>query len=256
MPQNPNFQNAAPAQPHSYRPSCGTCWVRGICLGDHLPPVIVDKADSLIQRPSPVERGGYLFRAGEPCQGIHVIQSGLVKKLTATPGGGERVLGFYMGGDIVGFEGLDRGFHRFSVQALDTTAACYLSQESLEEIACTVPSLYRRVIHLLANGDYQAVRDNLVLRDSPADVRLIAFLLRLSERFARRRLNDRRLELKVPQRDLANYLGLKRETVSRVFSRLQREELIRFGPRRELNLLDMEGLRARLEGYKDVIMES
>ena len=254
MPQSNHLgTNTLPGLAH--RISCGTCWVRGLCLGDHLPETLIDQADTEVSRRGPLGEGEYLFQAGDPCTGIHIVQTGLVKKVTVTADGSERVLGFHMGGDIVGFEGLDEGRHHLAVQALDTTTFCHLTVASLERIACTVPPLYRRVIHLLANGDFQDLRDNVLLRDSPAEVRVVAFLLRFAERLAARHQESRNFMLKVPRRDLANYLGLKRETVSRTLSRLQRDGLIELGPQRQFRLLDPAALRERLAAHQQYLVD-
>lgn len=237
--------NADPGSAPGNRTSCHNCWVRTLCLGSHLPEALIAQADALVERPGPLRPGEYLVRPGDPCDGIHIVRSGLIKKLTVDPQGQEQVLGFYLGGDVVGFEGLDEGSHQLSLQALDTTALCYLSLADLEQIACTLPNLYRRVMHLLANGELQEVQDNIFLRDPSAEARVAGFLLRFAARLGQRRLDDRRFELKIARRDIASYLGLQRETVSRVLSRLQAEGVIDLQPGKQVRILDLLQLRTR-----------
>lgn len=233
-------------------PACPSCWVRHFCMGLADPPAgTLERIDDLIRHSAPVPRGEFLYRAGQPCRGIHIVQNGLVRKYSLTPDGTERVLGFYIGADVLGTEALDQGYHRFNVQALDITTACLLPAEHLEEIACSLPAIFHQVLRQIAYAEIQESRGSLALQDLPADVRVAGFLLRLSQRFRARGLNNREFPLRIPRHDLANYLGLNPATVSRVIARLEKDGLLEREPHWQgLTILDPEGLSARGQGYE------
>jgi CRP/FNR family transcriptional regulator len=231
---------------------CPTCWVRHLCMAMDKPArETLERIDALIQHRPPIRKGDHLYRAGEACAGIHIVQTGLVRKFSLTPDGTERVIGFHMGADVLGLEALDNAVHRFNAQALDTTSVCLLPTESLKDIACHLTPIFHQLIRMLAYAEYQASRGILALQGLPAEVRVIGFLLRLSQRYQARGMNSREFPMRVPRQDLANYLGLNPATVSRVLTRLEREGLIARQAQHQLVCLpDPEGLRAKARGYE------
>jgi CRP/FNR family transcriptional regulator len=218
---------------------------------DDPPAAVLEQIDSLVRHLPPIPKGEFLYQTGQTCRGIHIVRTGMVRKFSLTPDGTERVLGFYIGADMLGLEALDQGYHRFSAQALDTTSSCLLPAEHLEDIACQLPSIFHQVIRLLAYAEFQEKRGVLALHDLPAEVRVAAFLLRLSQRFRSRGMNSSELALRIPRRDLASYLGLNRATVSRAISRLEEESLVqRAANWKILTILDSAGLATKAQGYE------
>jgi CRP/FNR family transcriptional regulator len=218
---------------------------------DDPPAAVLAQIDNLVRHLPPIPKGAFLYQAGQACRGIHIVRTGVVRKFSLTPDGTERVLGFYIGADMLGLEALEQGYHRFSAQALDTTSSCLLPAEDLEDLACQLPSIFHQVVRLLAYAEFQEKRGILALHDLPADVRVAAFLLRLAQRFHSRGINSNELPLKVPRGDVANYLGLNRATVSRTISRLERAGLIhRPATWGVIRILDREGLAAKAQGYE------
>lgn len=233
------------------RSACRSCSVKELCLPFGLESSEVEELEGLVEQRGPLGKGEYLFRTDHECRALFAIRSGLVKTFTLTPEGDEQVTGFFLAGELVGFDGLAEERHQCDAQALDTTTYCRIPIPQLDHLTVAVPGLNRQIRRLM--GREIAQEDELLhaLRHHWAEARLIGFLLRLAQRHRARHLDGYRLTLKIPKRDLANYLGLQPETLSRTFTRLQREGLIRVHRKeRQVELLDTIGLRARLpEGY-------
>ncbi len=235
------------------RSACRSCSVKELCLPFGLEGPEVKELEDLVEQRGPLSKGDHLFRMDEECHTLFAIRSGLVKTYTLTPEGEEMVTGFFLAGELLGFDGLATDHHQCNAQALDTTTYCRIPIPQLDRLTGAVPGLNRQIRRLM--GREIAQEDKLLhaLRHHWAEARLIGFLLRLSQRYQALRLDGYRLSLKIPKKDLANYLGLQPETLSRTFNRLQRQGLIRLHRKEHLlELLDPEGLRARLtDGYGD-----
>jgi len=229
------------------RSACRSCSVKELCLPFGLEGPEVEELEGLVEHRGPLGKGGHLFRMDEECHSLFAIRAGVVKTYTLTPEGEEMVTGFFLAGDLVGFDGLARDRHQCNAKALDTTSYCRIPICQLDRLTAAVPGLNRQIRRFM--GREIAQEDELLqaLRHHGAETRVVGFLLRLAYRHRARHLDGYRLSLKIPNQDLANYLGLQPETLSRTFSRLQRQGLIRLHRKeRLLELLDPDGLRARL----------
>ncbi len=213
----------------------------------------LERMDSRIQRPPPLTKGDYLYRAGESCPGLYIVQIGLVRQFLLTSDGNERVLGFYMGADLMGLEALGHNCHRFHAQALDTTQVCLLPREELLALARDSPTGFHQLLHLMAYSTYQGSRGQLALQDIPAEPRVAGFLLRLAERYRARHFKKYEFPLRIPRQDMASYLGLTRSTVSRTLSQLERDGCLTLRHHRQiLRIQSLEGLKARAKGCESL----
>jgi CRP/FNR family transcriptional regulator len=243
---------AQPVQLDAIRNACQACTIHDLCLPRGMERAEVEQLEGIVGQSGPIAAKAHLFRAGEPCNALFAVKSGLVKASTLSREGDEQVNGFYMGGDLLGFDGLADDVHSCSAQALDTTSVCVIPMDQLDRVATAVSGLHRQLRRLMARSLSYEERVMRSLRDLSSESRLIAFLLRLSERHQERRLDGHCFALKIPSRDLASYLDLRPETVSRNLTRLQEEGLIHLQRKgRILRLLHPERLRDRVPGYAE-----
>lgn len=118
--------------------------------------------------------------------------------------------------------------------ALDTVTLCRFSFPQIATLASRLPGLQQHLFKLLSADIGKAA---VLAGDFSADERMAAFILSLSRRYAARGYSASRLHLPMARADIANYLGLAAETVSRVLRRFQQDGLI-VVDRRELEILD------------------
>jgi CRP/FNR family transcriptional regulator, anaerobic regulatory protein len=220
---------------------CPTCDVFNACL-----PLGVDEtANAVIDRafchPRRLARRETLYRAGEPLVALHAIRTGSLKSVTVVEDGREQITGYHMAGDIVGLDGLGQALHSCDVVALEDSEVCSLPIARLGDLA-QQPRLLQGLFEVMAR-DLRRGRDLIVLLGSMrADERLATFLLNLAQRQQLRGVSPRELSLRMTREEIASLLGVKLETVSRVFSRLQAEGLIEVHGR-AVKLLDAAGLK-------------
>lgn len=187
-------------------------------------------------------RGSEIFGEGEEAEYVYQIISGAVRTCKLLSDGRRQIHSFHLPGDIFGLE--NGASHRFTADAVVETSASIMKRGSLlaalERSAMGPSSLLRLVTRNLEHAETHM----LLLGRKTALERVAAFLLEMDERLARPKV----VTLPMSRRDIADYLGVTLETVSRTLSILRDEGLLQFdGPtQRRVVLLDRKGL-AKLE---------
>ncbi len=173
-----------------------------------------------------VKRGDALFRAGDRFKSLYVVCTGSLKSKVTSLDGREQVTGFYVTGELVGWDGIHTGRHSFDMLALEDTEVRVLPYAQLQSAASSLPTL-RTHLHKIMSREI--VRDHemmLLLGSMRAEQRLAAFLLNLAQRLTTVGRVNSGFTLQMTRAEIGSFLGLKLETVSRGFSRLARSGLI------------------------------
>ena len=224
------------------RMHCATCTMRELCLPVGLAHDDLQQIDDLVAMRRKVRKGDALYRSGERFNALFAVRVGSLKTTVTSEDGREQVAGYYMLGEIVGMDGVGTGVHGCESVALEDTEVCVLPYDRLEELARAVPALQRNLHQFLA---HEIARDHslmLLLGSMRAEERLATFLLNLSERYRRRGYSSTDFVLRMTREEIGSYLGLKLETVSRLFSHFQREGLLKIQGR-DVRLLDLAALK-------------
>jgi len=196
-----------------------------------------------------IRRGESLFGVGDAFRCIYAIRTGFFKTSLVDGEGREQVTGFFMGGELLGLDGLDGGRYKDSAIALEDSDVCAMPYSLIEEIAREVPLLQRSVNLVLAREISRGHGIMLLLGSMSAEERLAAFLVNLSARLRRRGYSPSCFVLRMTRDEIGSYLGLKLETVSRLFSAFHRERLIEV-KQKEVSIIDIEGLARVLAAGK------
>lgn len=229
-----------------YKGSCGPCRARGLCLAAGLSDVELQHVEAIVQRGRPLSRGETLYRQGDALDALYAVRSGTVKVVTCTPDGHEQIVRFCLPGEIIGLDGLELDRYTCTAIALDTVSVCRVPLDRLENLADRVPALYRRLLRLVSREVAADHSRQILLGQRGAEERLAAFLLSLSEEYRRRGFSAREFNLSMSRQDIANYLALAVETVSRLFTAFQASGLINVD-RRRVTLLARERLQALVQ---------
>jgi CRP/FNR family transcriptional regulator len=209
-----------------FKRACGTCSLRELCLPYGIGKEDLSRLEQLVQRIPPLQRGQRLFRQGDPLKSIFAIRTGSVKSTTLGPEGIEQITGFHFPGELVGFDAIDGDVHDCSAITLEDSSLCEIPFDQLDELSGRVPGLRRQLMRLLSREIQQDQQLLLLLGKKNADARLASFLVSLSGRFARRGLSATPFDLSMSRGEIANYLGLAVETISRLMARFQQDGLI------------------------------
>lgn len=195
-----------------------------------------------MQSRATLAEGDYLCWEGESVPAIYAVRSGVLKSMSIDADGNERVRAFHMPGELIGMDALHAGVHLSNVQCLTETQVCALPLESLDQALASVPAMRHSFVELFSRN--LAAAQNLG-GDFSAEQRIAAFLLDMAGRQGANQASDV-IRLDMSRRDIANYLRLVTETVSRLLTRLRSANIIAVN-RRQLQILDSAQL-SRMAG--------
>jgi CRP/FNR family transcriptional regulator len=219
---------------------CSTCAFSSACLSQGLDKAALGELHVLVEHVGPFHEGEHVFRQGDEFTAIAAVRAGTVRTYVVDPAGHEQVLGFFLPGEVIGLNAIAQPRYPCNAVALETTMLCRFSFPKMALLATRLPGLQAQLFRLLSQDIDKA---SLLAGDYSAEQRLAAFLLTLSRRYAARGYSAARLRLTMSRTDIANYLRLAPETVSRVLRRLQDDGVVRVA-RRELEILDAARLHA------------
>lgn len=231
------------------RTHCASCAVRGLCLPLGLDAATVARLDDLISVRMPIKRKSALYRPGDRFTSLFAIRFGTFKTAVLAEDGREQITGYHLAGEVVGLDGVGNQNHSSEAIALEDSEVCVLPFAQLDRLACTVPSLRHNLFRLLSRDLCRDHSMMLLLGSRPAEQRLTLFLLDVAQRYQARGYSSREFVLRMTREEIASYLGLKLETVSRLFSSMQEAGLLQVQGR-EVKLLDTTALK-RIVGVHD-----
>jgi len=234
-----------PDAPRKYEVTCSSCNLRETCLPGGVCAEDLARVENIVYARRRVKRGETLFNAGDEFKAVYAIRSGFFKTSLVDGDGREQVTGFFMGGELLGMDGVGSGRYNGAAIALEDGEVCVMPFSLVEEMAREIPSLQRHLHSVLAR---EIVRDHgvmMLLGSMRAEQRLAAFLTNLSKRFVRRGFSACDFHLRMTRDEIGSFLGLKLETVSRLFSQFQKDGLIEV-EQKHVRILDIAGVERLL----------
>ena len=231
--------------PKKFAVTCSSCNMREMCLPAGLCPEDMERIEGIVYARRRVKRGETLFNAGDAFASIYAIRAGFFKTSVLDGEGREQVTGFCMGGELLGMDGLGGGRYNGTAIALEDSEVCVLPFALVEELSHDIRPLQRQLHAVLSR---EIVRDHgvmMLLGSMRAEERLATFLLNLSRRFVRRGYSSSDFHLRMTREEIGSYLGLKLETVSRLFSAFQKDGLIDV-QQKHVHIRDIAGLERLL----------
>jgi CRP/FNR family transcriptional regulator len=238
-------ERAATLSDPGHRTACSQCNLQELCFPVGLAETALAVVDQLVRGRRKVARGQALFRSGEPFTAIYAVKLGFFKTEVLAADGRHQVTGFHMAGEVLGMDGISTETHNCDAIALEDSEVCLIPFSELEQISGQVPTLQRHLHRVMSR---EIVRDQgmmIMMGAMSAEERVVSFLLNLSQRYAARGYAAAEFHLRMTREEIGAYLGLKLETVSRAFSRLQEEGLIAV-EKKHIRLLDVSRLRQLL----------
>jgi len=167
-----------------------------------------------------------LFHSGEPMRGVYAVRSGAIKCYDVSPDGEESVLGFSFPGELVGLEALGTGAHQCFAVALETTQYCEIPYRALQDLMAESAGIREHMLRMMGQQLQQLAECSKTVRQRDARLRVQRFLSDYAVRLSARGLDGSCFRLAMERRDIANFLGLTQETVSRALGTLQQQGIV------------------------------
>lgn len=221
---------------------CGQCSLQALCLpGGGLGRADLERLEGLVRRRRPLDRGDALFRAGDRFHALYVAREGTFLTTALGEQGDQQVVGFHLPGELIGLDGMGGGRHRCTTHALEPALVCEVPFDELERVAAEIPALQHQLLRVIGQSMGRDHDHLALLGRRHATERVALFLYGLSERLRRLEKPHAAFRLAMSREEIASYLGLVIETVSRTFSRLQEEGIIAVRGR-HVRILDAQRL--------------
>lgn len=163
------------------------------------------------------ERNEEIFGESEAAEYVYRVASGAVRTMRFSSDGRRQILGFHLPGDVFGWEMNDK--HTLSAEAVSAADVIMVRRSLVQKASAQDLQAAHAVLALTAQSLNTARDHAVVLGRKGAGERVAAFLLQFADRFVSRT----ELDLPMSRADIADYLGLTIETVSRTFSEMERQ---------------------------------
>lgn len=190
--------------------------------------------------------GQPLFHEGEPATRVFTLTKGTIKLYKLLADGRRQVMGFMHPGDVLGISVEDE--HAFTAEALEHSQLCWFPRDRFDKFVDHHGSMERELYRVAAHELAAAQQQLVLLGRKTATERVASFILHLAKRAERLPGSDGRfVDLPMSRSDIADYLGLTKETVSRVFSALRHARVIRLRAIDKVEIVDQSALEQRAE---------
>jgi CRP/FNR family transcriptional regulator len=219
------------AQPSPPTMECTVCALDEHCFAQYLDADVLSRLQPSMT-PRRVRRGSYVYRMGDPFDTLYFIQDGFFKSAVLDRRGQACIVGFPMAGDVLGLDGWADGQHNSEAMALQDSSVCELPLRRLLELSFDVPALQQSLHRMMGREIARTQQAMHALSSLPAEEKLLVFLRGLSRRFAARGIAADDFNLPMTREEIAGYLGVQMETVSRAFTKLHVDGLINVHRRR------------------------
>jgi len=163
------------------------------------------------------------------------LLEGVMRLYKLLPDGRRQIVGFALPGDFLGMTTSAR--HSFSADAIGAVAVCRFSRTSFARFIENKPHLLRRMNELAVRELSQAQDHMVLLGRRSAEEKVATFLIGWRDRLAQLGSPSKTVALPMSRQDIADFLGLTIETVSRTFTKLERDRVIEILPG-SISLLD------------------
>ncbi|SMP62705.1 Crp/Fnr family transcriptional regulator [Anoxynatronum buryatiense] len=218
-----------------------------VSLFQQLDEAGLEKISSLIVSRK-IKKGETIFHEGDLLSSLYIVNQGSVKAYTYNRDGKEQILYILAEGDFFGeLSLLKEEAVEYRVTALEDTAFCVLAQEDFRRVLEDSPQVRDQVLAHAFDRIKSLEKLVQVLTSKDVDVRMAVLLINLAEGFGVRELEGTAINMPLSREDMAAYLGLTRETVSRRLSALQAEGILLLESGRRVIIRDMNRLKELIE---------
>ncbi|WP_026889001.1 Crp/Fnr family transcriptional regulator [Clostridium beijerinckii] len=189
-------------------------------------------------------KGDVIFTEGNIANTLYFINEGKIKLYKYTKDGKEQILHILSEGDFFGeLELIKPSKYGFNSKAIEDAKICTLTKEEMKDIMMKNPEIGIKVLETV--GERLSKVENLVqnLATNDVDSRMAYLIIELKEKYGENVGGNISVKSPISREDMANYIGVTRETISRKLKKLEDENLIKIMGTKTIIIIDEEGLK-------------
>lgn len=208
--------------PKNTKAVCVNCSTRSHCLNGKLTVEEVNSLPAQFIRRSTLQDGQYLYKKGDPLTHVYNLRFGSIKSEMTSLNAIHQVTHFSLPGELLGLDGMGNGVHQIDAISIGNSEVCIISISNLKNITGAFPALSNSVessLGALLNATNIHIFDLINLN---ATEKLADFLIDYSNRVSMNGFDRDNFVLPMNRVDLASFLGVKIETLSRSITQLEK----------------------------------
>ncbi len=189
-----------------------------------------------------IKKGDYLYHRGDASTCIMLIFSGSLKTVDLNEGGELRIKEFLIKQDIIGLDAMMDTYHSTDAIAIEDSIVKAISYEKFNLFTLRSPEISEILETVRAQFMARKEESRRVLDNLRSESKMASFLLNLTNRMGRIAYSTERIQIKMTHKDIANFLGVKGETISRAIHSLTTKGTI-IMKHKTMAILDMQLLK-------------
>jgi CRP/FNR family transcriptional regulator len=196
----------------------------------------IEAIETIIDSHIMIEKNQTVFEAGATFQNLYTVHSGMFKSVYLTQQGDERIVDIFIPGQVMGFDGIHKGKYKTTVKAVSSGSYCVIPFYPLQELAMKYKDIQNRVLKMMSE---KIIQFEISHSEYNAKQKLVSFVKEVSDLYYSRGFSASQFPFQISQRDLANYLGLAEETLSRAFTKLKKNNILALIDH-QITIIDMD----------------
>jgi len=236
--------HTSPLELGGVRSACEYCALFELCWPRGLDASNLRRLQSMVRHTDVLPCGSHLFRVGDEFTAIYAVRSGCIKSYTVDRGGHEFVHGFHLRGEMLGFDAVYPDRHCCNALILESCSLCVIPYRDITRLSQDVPSMQRQLIRVMSHEFATQLRNR---GGYGATQRVAAFLVNICSRLRQPDSTTDVFRLPMSREDIASYLSISPETLSRLLAKLHGLGLVDVD-RRNVRLVDVTGLDQIAQG--------
>ena len=226
--------------------ACNSCNLTDICLPSGMGSDVVNYLSQFIRRNRTIQRGEYVYHAGDRFSGVYALKSGTAKLVYVDLHGFESIIAVLLPGELQGFDGIASGRYQCSLIALENSSYCELAVHDIAYLN-EDKAILQRIIQQKSCEQMDRYIRRIATSQRPGEERLAAFLIDLARRYMERGLASEEVNLSLTRQEIGSHLGMALETISRLLGKFESLNIIEVQGKR-IRIKDMDTLRHIVEG--------
>ncbi len=207
--------------------ACRDCALYPVCEPTTIGNTAFDIAEQLLLKKHPVKAGDIIYHEADRFESLYALTSGSAKEECLSKNGEKQIVGFKLKGELAGQNAIATGHYPHTLTALEDSTLCVLPFHKLLDSANALPPLAMQIIKLLSiDSHHEAKIRQSLMTAKTAEEKVRAFISNIAQRHIERNLNSVDIRLSMSRTDIADYLGITKETLSRSLTLLQQKDLI------------------------------